>query len=90
MSSSPRRVSAGAGTLKAFRLSDLPAQVLEYGVSEFERIEVALGVGSPLDAVSEMVDIQRAAERPSDRVYYIPVEAWVKVGREFGLVQVAA
>lgn len=89
MSSLLRRATVGAGTLKAFRLSDLPARVREYGVFEFERIEVALGSDfwALTDQVSEMKGV---AEHPSDRVYYIPLEAWEKVERKFKVEQVAA
>lgn len=83
MSYLPR--SEGQG-LRAFRLSDLPERVREYGVFEFERAEVE-GNGDEFSALAlvEVARVARAAHCPSDRVYWIGVLAWERTMRKFRL-----
>lgn len=84
MSTFLRRATAGTGTLRAFRLADLPDRVRQYGVSEFERIEFALGV-TFYESLDEVTEVARVADHPSDRVYYIPESAYEKIARKFRL-----
>ena len=66
MSSAP----AGGGRLRVFRLTDVPLEVRARHATKLLRDE-----NSPLDRVR----IGLAIDRPSDRVYAIPLAAWERV-----------
>lgn len=82
MSLSPRSAVEG---LVSFRLSDLPPNVREWGWSEYVAGRVnGSGELSPRE-IAWSVDVRLAAERPSDRVYWIPAGAYTKLLRKFKL-----
>jgi hypothetical protein len=60
-------LTEGRHGLKAFRLSDVPPDIRERAKARLLKIEP-----SPVVAVL----IGMAADAPSERVYWIPVEAW--------------
>jgi hypothetical protein len=66
MSTSPRP----GGSLRAFRLAEIPEPIRQRGKSRAILHE---------DNVIERLRIGLAAERPSDRIYWIPRTAWDKV-----------
>lgn len=60
----------GGAVLKAFRLSEVPPDIRERGKAVALKRE---------DSFTERLKIGLAAERPSDRVYWISRTAWEKV-----------
>jgi hypothetical protein len=70
------------GRLKAFRLSDVPETV------RLRALDVLLATEGSKDgmlvasgSLSERLQLGFAAERPSDRVYWVSASAWEKAAR---------
>lgn len=60
-------LTEGRRGLKAFRLSDVPPEIRERAKTRLLKI---------VDSPTERIMLGVAADAPSDRVYWIPVEAW--------------
>jgi hypothetical protein len=72
MSSPPRR----GGGLKAFRLGDVPIALRRRHGARLTFEPVG---HDPADALFASLQIQRAIEEPSERVYWIPRHAYERV-----------
>jgi hypothetical protein len=80
------RLSRKGEALRAFRLSDLPPHVREWGVAQFTEQEIER-CGGEFAALSLVIvaQVKHAAECPSEDTYWISEKAYVRLLRKFKL-----
>jgi hypothetical protein len=76
------RSGAGRG-LRSFRLTDVPQGIRSAALDNLLRTEGSSdGMLVPSFSLSERIALGIAADRPSDRVYWVSAEAWEKASKK--------